>query len=361
MSIVRNWKRQPRLTMKVRLLLFIIGIVGAVGVGLSAGRQLATMGGTDSPGGPNDAVSESYTLEDVWKRLNDGTSGAKSGFGEPGSPPGAGTMHTLNEIMGIAPARDNANGAQASDVASGKTFWGLTSGQWGLQTGSLTAGMNVQGPDGALTFTIPDGIYSGSKTATARDSLLSDSVQGPYTIRGDSTIFGVTGTHPHAAVAATGQTQMAISGDDGSSEIGASMFFEPVSRFTVSGDVVTDNLTGLMWTKNANVAGTMGFKSACEYGRDLVHGGYSDWRLANVRELFSLLDFHGASQRSPMLPDGHPFTNVQSGRYWTSTSDAYNITINAYVIDLSNGQVEYFLPQATTVYPGWFVRGMEDW
>ena len=34
-------------------------------------------------------------------------------------------MHTLDEVMGKAPALDEANGATAADVASGKTFWGL--------------------------------------------------------------------------------------------------------------------------------------------------------------------------------------------------------------------------------------------
>jgi hypothetical protein len=36
-----------------------------------------------------------------------------------------------------APAVDDTNGAVAADVTNGKTFWGLTSGEWGLQTGTL--------------------------------------------------------------------------------------------------------------------------------------------------------------------------------------------------------------------------------
>ena len=59
--------------------------------------------------------------------------------------------------------------------------------------------------------------------------------------------------------------------------------------------------------------------------------------------------------------DGHPFTNVQSGKYWSSTGDPYTGVINAYAVDLSNGEVEHVLPQATTVYPGWYVREMRNW
>src|ERR1039457_87617 len=36
----------------------------------------------------------------------------------------------------------------------------------------------------------------------------------------------------------------------------------PNPRFTVSGDCVTDNLTGLMWAKNANLAGQLTWQGA---------------------------------------------------------------------------------------------------
>jgi hypothetical protein len=43
----------------------------------------------------------------------------------------------------------------------------------------------------------------------------------------------------------TGQTTSYATGDDGDLEMGVAW---PSPRFTVSGDCVTDNLTGLMWT-----------------------------------------------------------------------------------------------------------------
>ena len=55
--------------------------------------------------------------------------------------------------------------------------------------------------------------------------------------------------------------------------------------------IVTDNITGLMWTQDAYLAGdVMNWYDAIDWCNALVHGGYSDWRLPNMSELFSLND-----------------------------------------------------------------------
>jgi hypothetical protein len=117
----------------------MIGIV--VGV-LLASVVVVLAGNLDSPAAPG--ATSSYSLEDIYKRLDDGTAGSQSTFTEPGAGPGS-TMHTLNDIMGKAPAKDDTNGATTADVANGKTFWGLTSGAWGLQTGQLYGGCTCSG------------------------------------------------------------------------------------------------------------------------------------------------------------------------------------------------------------------------
>ena len=91
-------------------------------------------------------------------------------------------------------------------------------------------------------------------------------------------------------------------------------------RFSDNGNgTVTDNLTGLMWKKNANQAGvTMTWQQALDYVKTVNTGGYLDWRMPNRKEMRSLIDY---SQLNPALPQGHPFTNVQqSSRYCESTS-----------------------------------------
>ena len=48
-----------------------------------------------------------------------------SGFTEPASGPGTGTMHTLDEIMAQAPVADNANGAYGGGCEGGKDVLGF--------------------------------------------------------------------------------------------------------------------------------------------------------------------------------------------------------------------------------------------
>jgi len=83
-------------------------------------------------------ATNSYTLADIYNRLNAGTDGTQSTFTEPTAGPGS-TMNDLNTIMAAAPTQDNANGATIADVVNGQTFWGLTDGQWGMQTGTYTS------------------------------------------------------------------------------------------------------------------------------------------------------------------------------------------------------------------------------
>ncbi|MDM8559094.1 DUF1566 domain-containing protein [Candidatus Parabeggiatoa sp. HSG14] len=92
------------------------------------------------------------------------------------------------EPVSKIPAVDNINGATNIDVLIGKTFWGLRNDAWGVQTGTVPIGDNINSTDGQKTFTIPDGFYSGDKKATANDTQLSAA-----NIKSGVTIFGVSG------------------------------------------------------------------------------------------------------------------------------------------------------------------------
>ncbi len=167
-----------------------------------------------------------------------------------------------------------------------------------------------------------------------------------------------TVTCDKAFVAKTGQTTSYRTGDDGDDEAGFSL---PNPRFTDNSDgTVTDNLTGLIWLKQANYNSTAGgtgstvWNDAVDFCKALASGmcGLSDgsfagdWRLPNVKELQSLIHY---AYYNPSLPNtagtgqwisGDPFTNVQSSSYWSATTSAGN-DFYAWRVYMSNGYVNY--------------------
>jgi hypothetical protein len=157
-----------------------------------------------------------------------------------------------------------------------------------------------------------------------------------------------------ALVPRTGQTASYAVGDDGNLQIGVSW---PIYRFTDNNNgTITDNLTGLIWLKNANCTDTVGginksagnlvWGDALTWSNNLSSGlcGLSDgsnardWRLPNIVELESLID---QSQFNPALVAGHPFYNLQTDYYyWTSNSSSLGPRY-AWVLYIVDGYVGF--------------------
>ncbi len=139
----------------------------------------------------------------------------------------------------------------------------------------------------------------------------------------------------------TGQTTSYTNYDDGYYQKGIAHSY---TRDDTK-EIVTDNVTGLMWQDNAtitkqwvttanynagNYSDTSG-DTATTYCNDLTLGGYSDWRLPTRGELLDIVDngrFNSAID--PM------FVNTTSGNYWGATSYAGN-TSHAWLIDFGYG------------------------
>jgi hypothetical protein len=91
---------------------------------------------------------------------------------------------------------------------------------------------------------------------------------------------------------------------------------------------ITDTSTGLMWM--AEDAGyTMDWKTALSYAENLDFAGYTDWKLPDVKELQSLVDYTGVY---PTLNQEYftttDLTDENPGYYYWSSTSAYFSTQN---------------------------------
>ncbi len=106
-------------------------------------------------------------------------------------------------------------------------------------------------------------------------------------------------------------------------------------QFHDNGDgTVSDLSTGLMWQKNS-VQG-ISWQDGLAYCQGLQLGGHSDWRLPDVNELISLVDY---AQSSPSI-NGQYFTNT-STHYWSSTTYPSD-PAKAYHVCFLRGRTEFY-------------------
>ena len=180
-------------------------------------------------------------------------------------------------------------------------------------------------------------------------------------------------------------------GQDGDINAGIPL---PNPRFTDNEDgTVSDNLTGLVWLKDANCIQTnypdfdnddivWDGKVIWYHALDFVDGindgiypdcgaGYTDWRLPNLREIHSLVNY---GFKPPSLSDtagtgqmseGDPFINVawKAGsdvEYWTSTTmlDTGLDSISSYSLEFNQGKIDGGGKNEGEFYV-WPVRGPE--
>lgn len=194
-------------------------------------------------------------------------------------------------------------------------------------------------------------------TAILAYATVGATIQLPRT--GQTSCYDASGT----AIACSG------TGQDGALQKGVAW---PSPRFSDNANgTVTDNLTGLIWLKNANctdaVAGIgspsgLNWTEALTWSNNLASGkcGLSDgstagqWRLPNINELESLLDISISSPWA--LPTGHPFTGVKLDEYWSSTSNSSDRYF-AWSVGMYHGDVDY-RTKSMALYV-WPVRGVD--
>ena len=195
---------------------------------------------------------------------------------------------------------------------------------------------------------IPTGFYWGHNMKNI--SIITLLLFATICYSSDVVIYS-TAAPVSAPVAATGQTNAYAIEDDGALKKGVVW---PNPRFTVQANTncVTDNLTGLVWARNANQFGKTNWNNAVTNCNNLSYGGYDDWRLPNKMELKSVID---CGVNTPALPAGHPFASVAiDDSYWTSTTLSLSASY-AWYFGLTHGISNYDVK--TAKYYSWPVRG----
>jgi hypothetical protein len=209
--------------------------------------------------------------------------------------------------------------ALALAVVVGMVAWVGIGGRPLVAQSAIEADGKIESTVGGFVF--PDG--SVQTTAAL-------AVSAPVEDTGQQACWDATG----ASIACPG------TGQDGALQPGVDW---PTPRFADNLDgTVTDNLTGLIW--HGLMSGQCGLADGSVGG---------EWRLPNVKELLTLVDY---SEWNPTLPSGHPFDNVQSASYWSSTSGPDLTRNEAWVVFMSFGY-NSLSGSKTGIRSVWPVRG----
>lgn len=122
---------------------------------------------------------------------------------------------------------------------------------------------------------------------------------------------------------------------------------------------ISDIQTGLIWQKT--YTDKLSYQEALKYAKEAKIGGYTDWRIPTIKELYSLIDFNGKTgtsrYKSNVIPsDAKPYINTNyfdfeysndrryiDVQFWTS-SDYTSTTMNGnktfFGVNFADGRIK---------------------
>ena len=243
----------------------------------------------------------------------------------------------------------NGDGTPLTDLAGYKIYYGTSSSSYSqsIDVGNTT------------TYTIED-LTEGLTYYFATTAYDAGGNESGYSNEVVKTVpLGTTLTN----LPKTGQEIGYLYLDDGYFQAGIKW---PTPRFTDNGDgTVTDNLTGLMWLKDGGCIKKNKWKDSLNAVAEFNNSpgnynclgyiaNYSDWRLPNVKEIESLINY-GVSDSAAWL-NSEGFVNLNSTFYWSSTTHQVDPSY-AWLVKMSNGKEIPVLKSYR--YYVWLARGTQ--
>jgi len=117
-------------------------------------------------------------------------------------------------------------------------------------------------------------------------------------------------------------------------------FFAHAELTRNSSGIVTDSINKLQWQDNINPYDTqkqVDLRNAYLQCEDLTLGGYDDWRLPNINELASLIDYSKYNPVFSSVFKNHSNNENQKLTYWSSTTNQRDK--HQFAIRFNTGQI----------------------
>ena len=162
--------------------------------------------------------------------------------------------------------------------------------------------------------------------------------------------------------------------------------------YTLSGDglTLTDNITGLTWTQTADINGDgliniddkLYYSEAILYADTVLnpqnYGGYNDWRLPSIKEIYSLMNFTGTDPSAsitgaiPFIDTdyfGFGYGDTSAGEreidaQWATTTIYESTTMGGnatmFGLNLADGRIKGY-PRDNKLFYVYFCRGNTDY
>jgi len=105
-------------------------------------------------------------------------------------------------------------------------------------------------------------------------------------------------------------------------------------------EVVEDSVTGLMWQESYKYG--LSWQASLEYCETLEYAGFTDWRMPNINELISIVNYDKASPASD-------FPEYASNYFWSSTTNTKRGNAYAFGSTLHIGSVSSMDKSTTNV------------